>query len=101
MRDATAKTRRLPHEIIEVFRSMAFFPHRQAFYVYVAKRWLFVVALITVGCSAQSPPSPQVTALSQPAAARLKRIIRAHFDVAPNLEVTLGTRTPSDFAGYD
>jgi protein-disulfide isomerase len=81
---------------------MAFLHGRQAFYVYLAKRWLLVFALITVGCSAQSPSQSSPAApLDQPAAARLKRIIRSHFEVAPNVDIVVGTRTASDFAGYD
>ena len=81
---------------------MALLQYRQAFYVYLMKRSFLVLVVITVGCSAQSPPQPShPAAVGQQDAVRLKRIIRSHFEVSPNLDITLGNRGPSDFAGYD
>jgi len=70
--------------------------------VYLLKRSFFILALITLGCSAQSPSQSQTAAtLSAGETAHLRRLIRAHFEVAPSLDITFGTRSASDFAGYD
>lgn len=51
--------------------------------------------LFCVGCSAQSSaPNDETTT-------RLKKLIRANFNVRPSVDITLGERKPSEFTGYD
>jgi len=74
--------------------------------VYLLKRsfasLLSFTFLLSLGCSAQAPSQAvSFVQLNDQAVSRLKRLIRSHFEVAPDVEITLGTRTPSDFAGYD
>jgi len=62
--------------------------------VYFLKRFSVLLLLLCLGCSAQSS---SVDA----AHARLKRLIRAHFRVPPQVEIQFGDRKPSEFTGYD
>jgi protein-disulfide isomerase len=78
-------------------------------------RWLFVpfcksvavlVLSICVGCSAQSPSSSQQSGKAATAAnpqlnSRIENQIRAHFNVPPQVTVTVGAPKPSEIAGYD
>jgi protein-disulfide isomerase len=74
--------------------------------VYLLKRslapLLSLTVLLSVGCSAQAPSQTAKPApLNNQEVSRLKRIIRSHFEVDPEVDIALGMRTPSDFAGYD
>lgn len=55
---------------------------------------LFVLLLISAIAQAQKPASAD---LNQ----RIERQVRAYTEAPPNAQVTIGTRTPSNFAGYD
>jgi len=57
------------------------------------RRSLFVLALICVGCSAQSVPSQQVE--------RIEREVRSYYSLPPTVKVTVGPLRPSDFPNYD
>jgi protein-disulfide isomerase len=68
----------------------------------VAVLLVFAVALSNSGCSAQAPPAKAAPLTHrEDANIRLKRLIRSHFDVAPGVDISLGQRTASEFAGYD
>lgn len=57
------------------------------------RRSLFVLALICLGCSAQSVPQEQ--------AQRIEREVRSYYSLPPTVKVTIGTLRPSDFPNYD
>lgn len=57
------------------------------------RRSLFVLALICLGCSAQSVPSEQ----SQ----RIEREVRSYYSLPPTVKVTIGPLRASDFPNYD
>ncbi|HYA23530.1 MAG TPA: thioredoxin domain-containing protein [Terriglobales bacterium] len=57
------------------------------------RRSLFVLALICLGCSAQSVPSQQVQ--------RIEREVRSYYSLPPTVKVTVGPLRPSDFPNYD
>jgi protein-disulfide isomerase len=54
---------------------------------------------LTAGCKAQTDKS---TAAADPGLTRrVEVMVRSQFNMPPDIAVTLGQRTPSDFAGYD
>jgi protein-disulfide isomerase len=57
------------------------------------RRSLFVLALICLGCSAQSAPSEQVQ--------RIEREVRSYYSLPPTVKVTVGPLRASDFPNYD
>lgn len=63
------------------------------FLVALLRRSLVVLILICLGCSAQSVP-PDV-------AKRVDKQVRAHFELPPDVEITLGPLKPSEFPNYD
>jgi len=65
----------------------------QVVFVDFFKRPVWLVALLCLGCSAQS--------LSPEANQRIERQVRAHFKVPDAVTVTVGTPKPSEFTGYD
>jgi protein-disulfide isomerase len=63
------------------------------FFLMLLRRSLFVLALICLGCSAQSVPSEQ--------AQRIEREVRSYYSLPPTVKMTIGPLRPSDFANYD
>jgi protein-disulfide isomerase len=63
------------------------------FFLMLLRRSLFVLALICLGCSAQSVPSEQ--------AQRIEREVRSYYSLPPTVKLTIGPLRPSDFANYD
>jgi protein-disulfide isomerase len=57
------------------------------------RRSLFVLALICLGCSAQSAPSEQVQ--------RIEREVRSYYSLPATVKVTVGPLRPSEFPNYD
>jgi protein-disulfide isomerase len=57
------------------------------------RRPLFVLALICLGCSAQSAPSEQVQ--------RIEREVRSYYSLPATVKVTVGPLRSSDFPNYD
>ena len=58
----------------------------------------FLALGLAVGCRAQSPPQqPFNPTLTR----RIEIMVRAQYDLPPDVNVSIGTRTPSDFPGYD
>lgn len=73
-----------------------------AFYKSVAA----LVLAISVGCSAQSPSPSQQQGTSATAAnpklnSRIENQIRAHFNVPPQVMITIGAPKPSEISDYD
>ena len=65
------------------------------FVVFVYRRILFfVVALVCLGCTAQSPSSPDLNR-------RIEKQIRATFHIPGQVPIKVGERKPSEFNGYD
>ncbi len=59
------------------------------------RRSAIIIVLFALGCRAQSPaPSPELSR-------RIENVLRQKFDLPPSVNITLGTRKPSDIAGYD
>ena len=63
------------------------------FLVMLLRRSFFVLALICLGCSAQSAPSEQDQ--------RIERQVRSHYSLPATVKVTIGPRRPSEFPNYD
>jgi protein-disulfide isomerase len=62
----------------------------------------FLALGLAVGCKAQSPPSsPPSTAVDPALERRIELQIRSQYDLEPDIAITLGTRQPSQFSGYD
>ena len=57
------------------------------------RRSFFVLALICLGCSAQSVPSEQ--------AQRIERQVRSYYSLPASVKVTIGPLRASDFPNYD
>jgi protein-disulfide isomerase len=57
------------------------------------RRSFFVLALICLGCSAQSAPSEQVQ--------RIEREVRSYYSLPATVKVTVGPLRPSEFPNYD
>ena len=66
--------------------------------------WCLLVSL-AAGCKAQSPSSSASTSASPVPTSQLNRrievLVRSQFDVPPNVEVTIGATTKSDFPGFE
>ena len=66
--------------------------------------WCLLVSL-AAGCKAQSPPSSASTSASAVPTSQLNRrievLVRSQFDVPPNVEVTIGATSKSDFPGFE
>lgn len=60
---------------------------------------LLLAVLMCVGCSAQRSPSenPAPNSLEQ----RIQRHIRTYYSIPANVQILVGERRPSEFAGYD
>jgi len=63
------------------------------FLLMLLRRSLFVLALICLGCSAQSGPSEQ--------GQRIERQVRAYYSLPPSVKITVGPLRPSEFPNYD
>ncbi len=61
--------------------------------VSLVKRSLIAVLLLCLGCSAQSTSSDVNR--------RIERHLRAYYQLPEQVSITVGTRKPSDFPGYD
>jgi protein-disulfide isomerase len=57
------------------------------------RRSLVVLALICLGCSAQSAPNEQDQ--------RIEREVRSYYSLPATVKVTIGPRRPSEFPNYD
>jgi protein-disulfide isomerase len=66
--------------------------------------WCLLVSL-AAGCKAQSPSSTASTSASPVPTSQLNRrievLVRSQFDVPPNVEVTIGATSKSDFPGFE
>src|SRR5271168_4180151 len=66
--------------------------------------WCLLVSL-AAGCEAQSPSSSASTSASPAPTSQLNRrievLVRSQFDVPPNVEVTIGATSKSDFPGFE
>ena len=66
--------------------------------------WCLLVSL-AAGCKAQSPSSaPSANASPVPTSQlnrRIEVLVRSQFDVPPNVEVTIGATSKSDFPGFE
>ena len=56
------------------------------------RRAIFILALVCLGCSAQSVPADQ--------AQRIERQVRSYYSVPANVKVTVGALRPSEFPDY-
>jgi protein-disulfide isomerase len=63
------------------------------FLLMLLRRSLFVLALICLGCSAQSVPQEQVQ--------RIEREVRSYYSLPATVKITVGPLRPSDFPNYD
>src|SRR5260370_7285187 len=63
------------------------------FLLMILGRAFLLLRLICPGCSAQSPPSDIDRVV--------ERQVRAHYSLAPNVKVIVGTLRSSEFANYD
>src|SRR6266478_5798108 len=63
------------------------------FLLMILRRAFLLLLLICLGCSAQSPPSDIVHVV--------ERQVRAHYSLAPDVKVIVGTLRSSEFANYD
>jgi protein-disulfide isomerase len=57
------------------------------------RRSFFVLALVCLGCTAQSAPSEQVQ--------RIEREVRSYYSLPATVNVTVGPMRPSEFPNYD
>lgn len=57
---------------------------------------MFAVLILAVGCKAQNPPSEPGVTLDR----RIEIQVRNEFDLPADVDVNVGTRTPSQFSGY-
>jgi protein-disulfide isomerase len=53
---------------------------------------------LAIGCKAQSAQSPTIDPALQ---RRIELQVRSQYDLEPDIAVTIGTRKPSEFPGYD
>lgn len=60
----------------------------------VLQRCLIALFLVSLGCSAQSNNSPELDN-------RIDHQVRSYFSLPPQVSVQVGSRKPSEFAGYD
>jgi protein-disulfide isomerase len=61
--------------------------------------WCLLIAL-SAGCKAQTPPATSQAPTSQ-LHRRIEVLVRSQFEVPPNVDVTIGATTKSDFPGFD
>jgi protein-disulfide isomerase len=61
--------------------------------------WCLLVCL-SGGCKAQSTPGPSTAPASQ-LHRRIEVLVRSQFEVPPNVDVTIGETSKSDFPGFD
>src|SRR6185312_11936253 len=66
--------------------------HRRFLVTFLRNSFLLFL-LVCLGCSAQSV-SPNL-------AHAIERQVRAYYEVAPDVKITIGTLKPSEFPGYD
>ncbi len=64
------------------------------FVVSLARKLLFFVALLCLGCSAQNSAPPDLNR-------RIEKQIRATFHIPAQVPISVGARQPSEFTGYD
>jgi protein-disulfide isomerase len=57
------------------------------------RRLIFVLAIVCLGCSAQSAPPEQLQ--------RIEREVRSYYSIPPNVKITIGPLRASDFPNYD
>jgi hypothetical protein len=66
--------------------------------------WCLLVSL-AAGCKAQSPSSSASASASPVPTSQLNRrievLVRSQFEVPPNVEVTIGATSKSDFPGFE
>jgi protein-disulfide isomerase len=55
-----------------------------------------LLAALTIGCKAQTPPAAPATDLQR----RIEVMVRSQYSLPPDVTVTLGARTASQFTGY-
>jgi len=58
----------------------------------------FLALGLAIGCNAQTTPSSPIDAALQ---RRIENQVRSQFDLSSDIAVSVGTRTPSQFTGYD
>src|SRR5579859_754802 len=63
------------------------------FHLMMRRAFVFLL-LICLGCSAQSPPPPDI-------ARQIERQVRSHYSLSPEVKVVLGPLHSSEFANYD
>jgi len=69
------------------------FPMHRRFAVIFLRRCLGLLALVCLGCSAQSATPEQ--------AERIEREVRSHYSLPATVKVTVGQLRPSEFPNYD
>jgi protein-disulfide isomerase len=57
-----------------------------------------LLLVLTTGCKAQTPAAGAIDAKTQ---RRIEVMVRTQFDLPADYDLVLGTRSPSQFAGYD
>ena len=64
----------------------------------IRRRYLasFVFLALVIGCRAQTPPPGPSAALNR----RIEILVRAQYDLPPDVDLAIGARTPSDIPGY-
>lgn len=62
--------------------------------MFISRKLVFLIALLCLGCSAQNPTAPDVNR-------RMEKHIRSTFHIPAQVPMTIGSRTASDFPGYD
>lgn len=67
------------------------------------RRAFLVLAMICLGCSAQSPPSSSQSAATAPADVNhiIERHVRAYYSLPPDVKVILGPLRSSEFPDFD
>lgn len=61
--------------------------------------WCLLLSL-SAGCKAQTPPSSASPVPTSQLNRRIEVLVRSQFDVPPNVELTIGATSKSDFPGY-
>lgn len=71
----------------------------------MVRRAFVVLLMICLGCSAQAPPAAQpqssAPALSGDLLQQVERQVRAHYELPPDVKVTIGALRASEFPNYD
>lgn len=74
------------------------YPCREEFALYRSRILAgLLVLVLTVGCKAQGSPSAPDPALNH----RIEILVRSQYDLPPDVNITFGARTPSQFTGYE